>query len=168
MPGVDSLPAEPTLTLRACREDPAEVRPGTGGRALPESAARKALIRSVALSALLGSVAYLIWQKPLMVAGRATFIDEMLTRCGLENALASPAGGRYPQVTPGEIRAAALDAILLSSEPFPFGEKHRQAFETEFPGVPVHLVDGQMFSWYGSRLLLATDYLRGLLLALAE
>ena len=60
------------------------------------------------------------------------------------------------------VRAAGLDAILLSSEPFPFREKHRKAIALQFPGVVVHLVDGEMFSWHGSRLLSAVDYFRQL------
>jgi ABC-type Fe3+-hydroxamate transport system substrate-binding protein len=112
-------------------------------------------------------VGYFIWQKPLMVAGGQTFIHDMLTRCGLVNAFAAVGDGRYPELTPAQIHAANLDAILLSSEPFPFAEKHRQAFQAQFAGTArgrfgfaVHLVDGEMFSWYGSRLLLAADYLQ--------
>jgi ABC-type Fe3+-hydroxamate transport system substrate-binding protein len=108
-------------------------------------------------------VAYFIWQNPFMVAGHDTFIHDMLGRCGLENAFAAGNGGRYPAVTPEDVRAAELDAILLSSEPFPFSAKHRTAFAARFPGMSVHLVDGEMFSWYGSRLLLAVDYFRELL-----
>ncbi len=106
-------------------------------------------------------VGYFIWQKPYMAVGQPTFIHDMLTRCGFINAFAEHGYGRYPELTAEQIHAAQLDAILLSSEPFPFGEKHQPAFASEF-GVPVHLVDGEMFSWYGSRLLLAADYLRGL------
>jgi ABC-type Fe3+-hydroxamate transport system substrate-binding protein len=101
-------------------------------------------------------VGYFIWQKPYMVAGEATFIHDMLSRCGFVNGFAAE-NGRYPQLTPDQIRAAKLDAIFLSSEPFPFAEKQRQAFLAEF-GCPVYLVDGEMFSWYGSRLLLAAAY----------
>ncbi len=111
-------------------------------------------------------VGYFIWQKPFMVAGGHTFIHDMLTRCGLVNGFAAMGDGRYPEVTAAQIHAADLDAILLSSEPFPFAEKHRQAFQAQFPGTArnrfgfaVCLVDGEMFSWYGSRLLLAADYL---------
>lgn len=107
-------------------------------------------------------VGYCIWQEPFMMAGRDTFIDDMLARCGFVNAFAERRDSRYPQVTPDEIRAANLDVILLSSEPFPFAEKHRQKFREAFPDVAVYLVDGQMFSWYGSRLLLAAQYLRQL------
>ena len=108
-------------------------------------------------------VGYFIWQKPLMVAGQNTFINDMLRRCGMENAFATESGSRYPELSTEDISAAGLDAILLASEPFSFGTKHRAAFAEQFAGVPVHLVDGEMFSWYGSRLLFAVDYLRELL-----
>ena len=102
-----------------------------------------------------------------MVAGHDTFIDHMLGRCGMENAFAARGDDRYPEVSAADVVAANLDAILLSSEPFPFRAKHRDAFTTQFPHVAVYLVDGEMFSWYGSRLLLAVDYLQGLLANLA-
>ena len=108
-------------------------------------------------------VGYFIWQRPLMVAGQNTFINDMLGRCGMENAFAAESGSRYPELSAEDISAAGLDAILLASEPFSFGTKHRSAFAEQFPGVPVHLVDGDLFSWYGSRLLFAVDYLRELL-----
>jgi ABC-type Fe3+-hydroxamate transport system substrate-binding protein len=103
-------------------------------------------------------VGYFIWQKPYMVAGGQTFIHDMLTRCGFVNAFADMGNGRYPELTVFDIQAANLDTILLSSEPFPFAEKHRKAFERICPGTAVYLVDGEMFSWYGSRLRLATTY----------
>ena len=103
-------------------------------------------------------VGYFIWQNPYMAAGGQTFIHDMLTRCGFENVFAEMGNGRYPELTTEQIRVAQLDMILLSSEPFPFAEKHQQGFMAEF-GLPVRLVDVEMFSWYGSRLLLAADYL---------
>jgi ABC-type Fe3+-hydroxamate transport system substrate-binding protein len=114
-------------------------------------------------------VAYVIWQRPTMVAGPATFIDDMLSRCGFENAFAMPGGpgGRYPELTDADLHAADLDAILLASEPFPFVEAHRQAFLARFPGTRVELVDGEMFSWYGSRLLLAAAHCAELVRSLA-
>jgi ABC-type Fe3+-hydroxamate transport system substrate-binding protein len=68
-------------------------------------------------------VGYFIWQRPFVVAGRPTFVDAMLARCGFVNAFAGVRDGRYPEVTFEMIQAADLDAILLSSEPFPFSEK---------------------------------------------
>lgn len=105
-------------------------------------------------------VLYFIWQNPHMVVAGNTFIDEMLSRIGLRNAAAGLE--RYPEVTPDQIRALDPELILLSSEPYPFKEKHISAFEELCPGVTVKVVDGEMFSWYGSRLLQATGYFNNL------
>jgi ABC-type Fe3+-hydroxamate transport system substrate-binding protein len=113
-------------------------------------------------------VAYFIWQKPFMVAGRPTFVDEMLACCGFVNAFAGVGDGRYPEVSEEMICAANLDAVFLSSEPFPFDEKHRAGFAARFPGTAVYLVDGEMFSWYGSRLLPAAGYMQRFTTAVAE
>lgn len=107
-------------------------------------------------------VGYFIWQKPFMVAGENTFIHEMLTRCGFANGFAGVGNGRYPELSSSQIEAARLDAIFLSSEPFPFQEKHRQTIAAQFPDTAVHLVDGELFSWYGSRLLFAPSYFQQL------
>lgn len=112
--------------------------------------------------------AYLIWQRPTMVAGAGTFVDDLLARCGLENAFATPDRGRYPEVTAAELAAADLDLVLLSSEPFPFTERHRTAMRSLVPGPTVVLVDGEMFSWYGSRLLAAARYLADLVARLGS
>lgn len=108
------------------------------------------------------SAAYLIWHEPMMVAGNDTFVNDMLRRCGLTNAFAHRPE-RYPEVAPAELAAADPDVILLSSEPFPFAEKHIPHYTMLCPGTPVHLVDGELFSWYGSRLLKASAYFSGLL-----
>ncbi len=113
-------------------------------------------------------IGYFIWQKPFMVAGRHTFIHDMLARCGFVNAFAAVGNGRYPELTPQQIRDANLDAILLSSEPFPFVEKHRQAISEMFFGTAVHLVDGELFSWYGSRLLKAPNYFQQIVTSIQE
>jgi len=106
-------------------------------------------------------VAYLIWQKPLMVAGNHTFIDDMLLRCGFVNVFGTLVS--YPEITPGQLCAAAPDWIFLSSEPYPFREKHATDFEQMCPGSRVLLVDGEMFSWYGSRLLQSVTYFEQLI-----
>ena len=108
------------------------------------------------------SAAYLIWHEPMMVAGTDTFVNDMLARCGLHNAFAHRPE-RYPEVSPAALAAADPDVILLSSEPFPFAEKHILHYNMLCPGAPVHLVDGELFSWYGSRLLRSPAYFSGLL-----
>lgn len=105
---------------------------------------------------------YFIWQEPFMCAGRDTFIDHLLETCGFTN-LARKAGERYPEFTADELKQLAPDTVLLSSEPFPFSEKHRTSFHDILPGSEILTVDGEMFSWYGSRLLKAPAYFEALL-----
>jgi ABC-type Fe3+-hydroxamate transport system substrate-binding protein len=104
--------------------------------------------------------AYLIWRKPYMAAGRDTFIDSMLKKCGLINAFEDT---RYPEVSGERLAEAAPDIVLLSSEPYPFDEKHIIEIERILPKTKVLLVDGEIFSWYGSRLLQVPDYFRRLI-----
>jgi ABC-type Fe3+-hydroxamate transport system substrate-binding protein len=92
-----------------------------------------------------------------MVAGNTTFIDDMLSRCGFQNVFAN-SEARYPEVTPEQIKEMAPDIILLSSEPFPFKDTHVKEFKTLYPMAKVKVVDGELFSWYGSRLLKSPTY----------
>ncbi len=100
--------------------------------------------------------AYFIWKDPYMVAGGNTFINNMMHYCGFENVFSNQ--NRYPQITLEEIKEHNCELILLSSEPYPFKEKHKEEIQQKLPGVKILLTDGEMFSWYGSRLLKATDY----------
>lgn len=99
---------------------------------------------------------YLIWQNPFMSVGINTFIDEMMRKCGFENVIKDHE--RYPIITEADIRKLSPDIILLSSEPFPFKEKHLKEFQLKFPETEIALVDGELFSWYGSRLLYSAAY----------
>ena len=106
-------------------------------------------------------VAYLIWREPYMAAARDTFIDAMLHQIGLQNAFVDK--GRYPETTLTELSERQPDYIFLSSEPYPFKEKHLRELQTACPNSKVMLVDGEMFSWYGSRLLKSCKYFEKLL-----
>jgi ABC-type Fe3+-hydroxamate transport system substrate-binding protein len=103
------------------------------------------------------SVLYLIWKDPYMAAGKATFIGDMLTRIGLVNSLVDH-NGRYPELTQKDIIALNPELIFLSSEPYPFKEKHIQEIQTLLPQTKILLVDGELFSWYGSRLRKSVAY----------
>ncbi|MDB4926449.1 helical backbone metal receptor [Mucilaginibacter sp.] len=105
-------------------------------------------------------VAYLIWRKPYMVAGKYTFIDDLLQKCGLINAFDE---GRYPEVTSEMLIDTTPDVVLLSSEPYPFTQKHIDEFKSMLPNSQIILVDGELFSWYGNRLLHAPDYFKQLI-----
>ncbi len=99
------------------------------------------------------SILYLIWRKPYLAAGKNTFIDDMLLKCGFQNFTLE---NRYPEVNFDLTRSP--DIIYLSSEPYPFKEIHIKELQALYPKSIIKLVDGEMFSWYGSRLLEAPDY----------
>ncbi len=107
-------------------------------------------------------VVYLIWRKPWMAAGRDTYIDAVLSRLGLHN-LAADLPGRYPQLRPEDLAEMAPQLCLLSSEPYPFKATHGRELSAWWPQARMQQVDGEMFSWYGSRMLPAAAYLRDLL-----
>lgn len=101
--------------------------------------------------------AYFIWRKPYMVVGKTTYIDAMLAHIGFTNPFAE-LDGRYPVVTVEQIQHMKPDIVLLSSEPYPFAEGHVLELQEHLPDTPIVLVDGEMFSWYGVRMLQAADY----------
>lgn len=103
-------------------------------------------------------VLYLIWKKPYMAAGKNTFINVLLKMNNFENIVID-ANSRYPEVNEEEIKSA--DLILLSTEPYPFKNEDVKSFETMF-AKKVKLVDGEFFSWYGSRLIKAFSYFKTL------
>jgi len=103
------------------------------------------------------TAAYFIWRKPYMVAASGTFIDDLLRQAGFSNAFSDQS--RYPEITPEQLAAAAPQRILLSSEPYPFSEKHLAEFQQLCPNAKVEIVDGELFSWYGSRLRQSAAYL---------
>ncbi|MBF9222050.1 ABC transporter substrate-binding protein [Hymenobacter sp. BT662] len=102
------------------------------------------------------SAAYFIWRKPYMVAASGTFIDGMLHRAGFRNVFADQT--RYLEINADQLAAAAPQRILLSSEPYPFGEKHVAEFQAICPNAKIEIVDGELFSWYGSRLRKSAAY----------
>ncbi len=104
------------------------------------------------------SVLYLIWRKPYIGVANDTFIDDMLKRCGFKNILADQT--RYPVLE--NLSELNPDVLFLSSEPYPFKEKHIQELYEIFQNAKIILVDGEMFSWYGSRLSKSVDYFKWL------
>ena len=105
---------------------------------------------------------YLIWKDPFMTIGGDTFINDMMEHAGLCNLFKNK--NRYPALTLDEINDVISKSngdnclVLLSSEPYPFSQKHIEEMKEHLPGVNFLLVDGEMFSWYGSRLMEAPAY----------
>ena len=99
--------------------------------------------------------AYVIWRNPYMVAGGDTFISDMMQYCGMQNIYSNMK--RYPEINIEDLKDKC-ELLLLSSEPYPFKEKHIRELQSQIPAVKIVLADGEMFSWYGSRLLKAAKY----------
>jgi len=96
-----------------------------------------------------GKVIYMIWKDPWMAAGKNTFLDHLLTFLGYQNLVTSD---RYPELITEEVTALNPDNILFSSEPFPFKHSHLEVAKSQWPKANSQLVDGELYSWYGSRL----------------
>lgn len=123
---------------------------------------QQALSKLESITPLPQRVLYCIWSDPWMTVARDTYIADMLGRIGWQQWQA-PAGDtrRYPSFDWSPEVVEAIDLVLLSSEPYRFTEAHVDALERQI-GKPVMLVDGEMFSWYGSRAILGVEYVRGL------
>nr|WP_026464008.1 helical backbone metal receptor [Adhaeribacter aquaticus] len=104
--------------------------------------------------------AYFIWRKPYMSIGSQTFIQDILAKAGFHNIFGHLS--RYPAIQAVELKTANPKVILLSSEPYPFSQKHIKEFQEICPEAIIKLVDGEMFCWYGSRLQYAAAYLDNL------
>lgn len=103
------------------------------------------------------TVAYIIWKDPYMTVGVDTFIHHILSMAGYQNVFANHK--RYPEISIHEIQEASPDLIFLSSEPYPFKMKQLEELQILLPNSKIHLVNGEMFSWYGSRLKYTPGYL---------
>ncbi|TVP50349.1 MAG: cobalamin-binding protein [Mongoliibacter sp.] len=106
-----------------------------------------------------GSAVYLIWKDPIIAVGSKTFIDDILTRVGFQNLIGK---NRYPELSIDELEHLNPEYLLLSSEPYPFKQKHVDEFAYKLSNTKIQLVDGEMFSWYGSRLQHAKAYLQNI------
>ena len=102
--------------------------------------------------------AYLIWKNPYMTVGFDTFIHDILDKVGFQNIFKNKK--RYPEISVEDLKAA--DYIFLSSEPFPFQQKHIDELQKELPDAKIFLVDGEAFSWYGTRLAKCESYFQNL------
>ncbi len=99
---------------------------------------------------------YFIWKSPWMVAANNTFINYLMGLNKFENYYKTDT--RYPEI---QLKAEEdVELVLLSSEPYPFKEAHVSELKTFYPNAKIHLVDGEMFSWYGSRLTKAFQYFK--------
>lgn len=104
-------------------------------------------------------VAYLIWNTPYMTVGSDTFIHHVLSEIGFENIFKDQV--RYPEIKTADL--AKADVIMLSSEPFPFKEKHIAELKEVYPDKKIMIVDGEAFSWYGTHIAKCENYFKELI-----
>ncbi|HRB70068.1 MAG TPA: helical backbone metal receptor, partial [Chitinophagales bacterium] len=105
---------------------------------------------------------YLIWKNPYMTVGKDTFIHDMLTQMGLNNLFAHQT--RYPIIQNLQTSYfQKCQLVLLSTEPYPFSEKHFKEIQEQLPQAKIILADGEYFSWYGSKIIEAPTYFQQLL-----
>jgi ABC-type Fe3+-hydroxamate transport system substrate-binding protein len=104
-------------------------------------------------------VAYLIWKNPYMTIGSDTFIHKILAEIGFENIFKYKT--RYPEIETADL--AEAEVIMLSSEPFPFKEKHIEELKEFYPDKKIMIVDGEAFSWYGTHIAKCEDYFKELI-----
>lgn len=113
------------------------------------------------------STLYLIWRKPYMTIGKDTFIHAMLETIGLKNMFAHQT--RYPIIS--NLQTSYFEKcqlVLLSSEPYPFTEKHIAEIRQQLPNAKIILADGEYFSWYGSKMKDAPAYFQQLITTINE
>lgn len=111
------------------------------------------------------SFLYFIWQDPHFVVGPNTYIHSLLSHLGFVNFCSIE---RYPELqevfSEEKEKQHDPDYIFLSSEPYPFKKEHIAAFQNRFPQSEVLLIDGEMCSWYGSRMLGVPAYIKSIFL----
>ena len=160
---VDELAAEfPVLLTDVCNFEDAIAMIKTIGNITQKNKEAENIISAIETDfkkldfASKNTAAYIIWNNPLMTIGNDTFIHNMMQHAGFENVFAD--AERYPSISIEDLQQKNPDVILLSSEPYPFKEKHIAKFQALLPNTKILLVDGEIFSWYGSRMKYAASY----------
>lgn len=110
---------------------------------------------------------YLIWKGPFMAVGANNYINDLMSVCGFDNLLGSH-DSRYPELSVAHMQELNPELVFLSSEPFPFKDQHLKELKNLLPDSKILLVDGEMFSWYGSRMQLAANYMQHLIDSIIE
>lgn len=144
-------------------------RAGEGERIAQDIEARSRVVRARAESLVPVRWAYLIWREPWMSVNKDTFVQDLLGQAGGLNVFAE-LEERYPCIEAHDLVETSPDVIFLSSEPFPFQEKHIEELAglTGLERERFRLVDGEYLSWHGSRTPDGIDYAAGLIQSVAQ
>ena len=144
-------------------------RPADAERIATDIERRAERVHDAAMARPRVGFAYLIWRDPLMTVNGDTFVSALLENAGGKNVFASHAA-RYPTVSENELASANPDVVLLSTEPFPFQERHAEeiAALTGLERTRFRLVDGERLSWHGSRTPAGIDYAEEIVAAISR
>ncbi len=111
-----------------------------------------------------------IWKAPYMTINHDTFVDSVIRNSGGRNVY-EDSTDRYPEFTLSEAAARQPDFILLPTEPYHFTEADKAEFYemgTSTPAIrdmSIHIIEGELLSWYGPRLSRALQVISSLLRA---
>ncbi len=109
-----------------------------------------------------------IWKNPYMTINHDTFVDSVIRGSGGRNIFEDRTD-RYPEFTLSEAAARRPDVILLPTEPYHFAEADKADFHKMGACIPairnqrIHIVEGELLSWYGPRLSRALQIISQLL-----
>ena len=109
-----------------------------------------------------------IWKNPYMTINQDTFVNSVIRNSGGRNIFEDSAD-RYPEFSLSEAAARRPDVILLPTEPYHFGEADTADFHEMGTGIPaihnrrIHIVEGELLSWYGPRSARALQVISSLL-----
>lgn len=160
-----SMPRTAAETAAMVRSIAGAIGRGEAGERIARDIERRAArVQEAAATLPPVSYAYLIWREPWMTVSDDTFVSALLALAGGRNVFGASAG-RYPVVTPAQLREGAPDVVLLSSEPFPFTARHADEL-VQLTGMAAErfvLADGELLSWHGSRTPAGIDYAESLL-----
>jgi hypothetical protein len=89
-----------------------------------------------------------------MVAGSDNFINELLKLNHFKNIYDNnpETPGRYPEIELDKMKVEGDPEIVSFLRAFPFKKEDGYEIEQYTNKAQTVIVDGEMFSWYGSRL----------------
>ncbi|MFO8055328.1 MAG: helical backbone metal receptor [Bacteroidales bacterium] len=108
------------------------------------------------------SFLYLVWKDPLMAAGKRTYINNLLTSHGFVNCLDTFAQ-RYVTLNFEVFKKLEFELAFLPGEPYKFTAEDKKDILAFFPQTDIRLIDGEVFTWYGYRMLHSAEYIKNMI-----
>ena len=116
-------------------------------------------------------VLWVVQREPLRVAGRDTFVNEMIELAGGENAI-GPTVYKYPPIGAEQVIASGADVIIepsMTRQDLPMQQEKALQYWNKFENVPavkdnrIYVIDGDIVSRLGPRLYEGVEIIAGCL-----